>query len=995
MSENYKNTPFWNNDLSLEERLDYLIKEMTLEEKIQCLTTGAPQITRLGLEPCHVGGEAAHGIEARHDQDYNRGKPQPTTTFTQPIGMSSTWDTSLIEKAGSVVGNEARALSKKEKRASLSRWAPTIDMERDPRWGRTEEAYGEDPFLTGKMSSAYIHGMQGRDSFYLKCAATLKHFYANNVEEDRIKTSSSIDPRNKHEYYLEPFRRAVMEGNAEAMMTAYNEINGTPAIVNDEVLHIVKNQWGLKGHVVCDGGDFSQTVEYHKYYKTHAETLAYGLKAGIDCFTDSPDLVYPAAREALEKGLITEEDINQSIYNSFSTKLRLGLYDANPRCPYDHIGVEALNCEEHQQVCKEVARKSMILLKNENQMLPMDKNTKETIAVVGPLAQEWYKDWYSGIPPYSVTPLEGIKKEFQQATVTSTNGLNHVKLRIGTQYLVVGEDGLVRVGSQEEAESFEHTDWGFNKHTFKALSNGKFLTANDEGNRITATKEEAFGWFVKESFFLYESDECGNDTTTQPTSDGYFHENKECSIRIETWNHKPLAINELGELIFVDKENDPKEKDEVTEDQIRDGQIIENSIIQNIRNKDNIEIITNITMEVTTDGIQQAVELSKKADKVIAVVGCNPMINSKEEVDRTDIILPPEQRRLLQQIYQVNKNVILVLITNYPYAIDWEKDKIPAILTTATGSQELGTGIAETLSGDSRPAGRLNMTWYKDISQLPPIDDYDIIQGKRTYQYFDEEVLYPFGYGLTYTDFHYSDLKVSMEEDSFTVQCKVKNVGTLDSDEVVQLYVSQQSSRAKRPIRQLKGFERVWVNAGEEKELHFTVAYDELKYYDVVNQSMLLEASDYVIGIGASSEDIRLETTIFVPGVQIGDRDLNTPIRGDHYDSYYNLQLHEGVGDKSCIMVSTRDTWGEAVYRNIVLKKTPGNMVITAKARREGHIQVYYGEQLIAKAQLRENHEFQQVVLPVDSIELSSPHKNELVLRLEGDVRIVEFEFIW
>lgn len=963
MSENYKNTPFWDNDLSLEERLDYLIKEMTLEEKIQCLTTGAPKITRLGLEPCRVGGEAAHGIEARHDQDKNRGEPQPTTTFTQPIGMSSTWDTSLIEKAGSVVGNEARALRKKEKMASLSRWAPTIDMERDPRWGRTEEAYGEDPFLTGKMSSAYIHGMQGRDSFYLKCAATLKHFYANNVEEDRIKTSSSIDPRNKHEYYLEPFRRAVMEGNAEAMMTAYNEINGTPAIVNDEVLHIVKNQWGLKGHVVCDGGDFSQTVDYHKYFKTHAETLAYGLKAGIDCFTDSPDLVHPAAREALEKGLITEEDINQSIYNSFSTKLRLGFYDAKPRCPYDGIGVETLNCDEHQQICKEVARKSMILLKNENQMLPLDKNTKETIAVVGPLAQEWYKDWYSGIPPYSVTPLDGIKKEFQQATITSTKGLNRVKLRIGTQYLVVGEDGAVRVGSQEEAESFEHTDWGFNKHTFKALSNGKFLTANDEGNRITATKEEAFGWFVKESFFLYESDECGSDSLAQPPSEGYFHENKECSIRIETWNHKPLAINELGALVFEDKEQD--------------------------------EIVRNVIMEVITDGIQQAVELSKKADKVIAVVGCNPMINSKEEIDRTDIILPPEQRRLLQQIYQVNKNVILVLITNYPYAIDWEKDNIPAILTTATGSQELGTGIAETLSGDNRPAGRLNMTWYKDVSQLPPIDDYDIIQGNRTYQYFEGEVLYPFGYGLTYTDFHYSDINVSMEEDKFTVLCKVKNVGKLDSDEVVQLYVSQQSSRTKRPIRQLKGFQRVWLAAGEEKELHFSVAYDELKYYDVVTQSMLLEESDYVIGVGASSEDIRVESTIFIPGVQIGNRDLSKLVRGDHYDHYYNLQLHEGLRDKSCIMVGPYDTWGKAIYRNIQLEKTPKSLVITAKARREGHIQVYYGEQMLGSACVKEKHEFQEIIIPVDSIDVSSKHKNELVLRLEGDVRIVEFEFLW
>ena len=245
-----KDFALWNNALSVEERLDAVVSELTLEEKLHCLTTGIPDIDRLGIKASFVGGEAAHGIQARHDQAFDAGEPEPTTSFTQPIGMSGSFDTELIHECGRVTGEEARALYKRNNGGSLCRWAPTIDMERDPRWGRTEEAYGEDPCLTGKMASAYIQGMKGDDPFYIRCAATLKHFYANNVEKDRVSVSSSIDERNKHEYYLEPFRKAITEGGAEAVMTSYNEINGVPAVVNHEVQDLLKDEWKLPGHVV-------------------------------------------------------------------------------------------------------------------------------------------------------------------------------------------------------------------------------------------------------------------------------------------------------------------------------------------------------------------------------------------------------------------------------------------------------------------------------------------------------------------------------------------------------------------------------------------------------------------------------------------------------------------------------------------------------------------------------------------------------------------------
>ena len=302
--KDYEKTPLWDNTLSVDERLDYLIAEMTVEEKIECLTTSCPDMERLGVSRFGFGGEAAHGVEARHDQKFNKGNPVKTTSFTQPIGMSGSFDRDLIRECGCVVGKESRAVMVEAPGRGLSRWAPTIDMERDPRWGRTEEGYGEDPYLAGEMSSGYIRGMRGDDPFYIMSAATLKHFYANNTEQDRSTVSASIDERNKHEYYLEPFRKAVVEGGAEALMTAYNEINGIPAILNDEVLKIAKDEWGLV-HAVADGGDFSQTVTMHKFFESHAETCAAALKAGVDSFPDDPELIIAAGREAMERGLMT------------------------------------------------------------------------------------------------------------------------------------------------------------------------------------------------------------------------------------------------------------------------------------------------------------------------------------------------------------------------------------------------------------------------------------------------------------------------------------------------------------------------------------------------------------------------------------------------------------------------------------------------------------------------------------------------------------------
>ncbi|MBQ8997399.1 MAG: glycoside hydrolase family 3 C-terminal domain-containing protein, partial [Clostridium sp.] len=394
----YKNSTF-----PLDVRVKSLISLLTLDEKISLLPTRQAAIERLNISEYSVGGEAAHGVVS------NTG---PSTVFPQPLGLASTFDEKLLEEIGSVIGDEARIYyDKSNRKYGLTLWAPTIDMERDPRWGRTEEAYGEDPILTGKLSSNLIKGMQGYDDFYLKLVPAPKHFYGNNNEEGRIYCSSSIDKRNKNEYYLKAFKPAFVEGKAKSMMTAYNSINGTPCILNKEVQDIVKDTWRCDGFIVCDGGDFSQTVDYHKYYKTHAETIAAALKAGIDCFTDDAELVINAAKEAISRNLITEKDIDKAISNILKIRFRLGQFDDDSLNPYANICPEKLCSKSHSELSLKACLESIVLLKNENNILPLKEDKINSLAILGPLANEIYRDWYCVTPPYKVTMLDGIKNK--------------------------------------------------------------------------------------------------------------------------------------------------------------------------------------------------------------------------------------------------------------------------------------------------------------------------------------------------------------------------------------------------------------------------------------------------------------------------------------------------------------------------------------------------------------------------------------------------------
>ena len=690
----------------IREQIEELLKQMTPDEKFRCLTVHSPEIARLGLPEFFFGGEAAHGVEARHDQEFNKGEPVVTTSFPQPIGMSASFNTELIRQAGAVAGTEARALYKKEGKMGLSRWAPTVDLCRDPRWGRTEEGYGEDPYLSGKMASSYIHGMQGEDPFFLRCAATLKHFYANNTEDDRAYASSELTDEDKENFYLEPFRLAVAEGRVESVMTSYNEINKVPAIVNPEINELLRDKWGLRGHVVCDMGDLEQTVSEHHYCETAAQAL-----------------------EAYETGLITKEDIDEALRHSFSTKFRLGVYQNGNKCPYDMIGESEINTKEHQAVALQLAREAVVLLKNEKHFLPFDRQTRETIAVIGPLASVWNKDWYSGIPYDPVTPLAGIRREFSHAAILYDDGCDRVRIRQKDEtYLAFKNKEICGVCEASEAELFRLEIWEEERHLFYSERHGRYLHQEYESGILKLERTEAFSWFAEEAFSLRES---------------------------------------------------------------------------------------GFSLECVENGRERAALLAARADQVIAVMGCHPIISCKEGVDRKDIEFPAMQHELVKALYGANSRTALVLITNYPYAIRWEASELPAILMTASGGQCLGRAVAEALSGAFSPSGRLNMTWHNSAKDLPPMNDYHIREGKRTYQYFEGEVLFPFGHGLSYTEFAYLSYEVKEKNGRISGYAVVKNTGSVDAAEVVLFFLTRKPGDTSGPIKKLVGFRKIFLKSGE------------------------------------------------------------------------------------------------------------------------------------------------------------------------------------
>lgn len=680
-----------------EQRLDDLIARMTLDEKVDALGNNT-QVPRLGIQ-ASGSVEGLHGI-VLGGPTYGDRANTPTTGFPQAYGLGETWDTDLLHRVATYISTENRYLfqNAKYRKSGLIMWTPNVDLGRDPRWGRTEECYGEDAFLTSRLAVAFIKGIQGDHPKYWRNASLMKHFLSNSNEYGRTFSSSNYSDKLFREYYAYPFYKGVTEGGSQALMTAYNAYNGTPCIMHPVLRNIVMKEWGLNGTLLTDGGAFRLLLSDHKRFDNdRAVAAAACIKAGITKFLDEyKDAVY----EALHRKLISVEDIEKAIRGNLRISLKLGLLDHAEDNPYAAIGVTDTiapwSKPETKALVREATLKSVVLLKNQDHLLPLDRHKIKKIAVIGQRATEVLQDWYAGKPFYTVNVLDAIREE------------------------------------------------------------------------------------------------AGNDIEVR-----YVKTNRMDSARtVAAW--ADVAIVCVG--------NHP----------------------------------------TCNAGWEQAPVISE----------------GKEAVDRQSLQL--DQEDLLLQVAQTNPNTIGVLISSFPYAINRANQTVPALLHLTQCSQELGHAVSDVIFGHYNPAGRLTQTWVKNITDLPHMMDYDITHG-RTYMYFKEKPLYPFGYGLSYTRFNYSGTalndRVIERGDTLRVCFNLKNSGNMDGDEVVQLYVSARKHTDKDPIKQLKAFQRISLRKGETKKVELTVPYTELQVWDEKQNRFILPDKEMTLEIGASSSDIRLQTT--------------------------------------------------------------------------------------------------------------------------------------
>lgn len=849
---------------SLEVRIADLLSRLTLEEKVSLLHQYQPAIPRLGVGLFKTGTEALHGVA--WSCDFNDGGAVVTATatvFPQALGLASTWDPDLVRKVGAVTGTEARGLNAQNPVVwGLNLWAPVVNLLRDPRWGRNEEGYSEDPFLTGAISVAYASGIAGDHARYLRAAPTLKHFLAYNNEIGRDVTSSSISPRVLWEYDQKAFQPALAAGVATGVMASYNLVNGRPNHVSPWLDELVRRWSPHEVMNVTDAWGPTNLTGSEHYFDTQAEADAAAIHAGLDSFTVNDTDGGPtvaAVQAALAAGLLTEADVDQAVHHSLSIRFRLGEFDPPGVNPYAAIGPEAINTPASQRLARQVAGQAMVLLQNQGATLPLDPRRTKKIAVVGPLANTLYTDWYSGALPYKVTPVQGIAERLGSgAQVVFTEAVDRIALRDAAtgRYVTASSDpagaALVASGTARgAAQAFDVFDWGESVLTLRAVANGRYVQRTWDSVLVNS-EVQPNGWFVMQQFAL------------DPQPDGsYVLEYKGYEVR-ESWysSGKYVVVQPDGSLAVTTSD---------------------------------LAQASRFTREVVASGLDAAVQAATGADAVVAVLGSMPFINGRENADRLDMNLAIGQEEVLKAVRAANPRTVLVLENSYPTTITWEKVHVPAILWMTHSGQETGHALADVLFGDRAPSGRLTQTWYRSTADLPDLLDYDVIGSDRTYLYFRGEPLFPFGHGLSYTTFEYRRLRLGTPvigpRGTVEVELEVANTGRRAGDEVVQLYTRQLGSRVKQPLQALRGFQRIHLGPGESRTVRFQLRAEELAFWDVTRGRPVVEAALQEIRVGRSAGDIRQTARLAVLGEIIPPRDLGQPTRAESYDAHGGTAL--------------------------------------------------------------------------------------------------------
>jgi beta-glucosidase len=858
--------PAWKNPaLPVEARVNDLLSRLTLEEKVSLLVQTEVEIPRLGIPHYHFGNEALHGVV----------RPGSFTVFPMAIALAATWDTDLIHTVATAISDEARGKYNANGQVIdalysglLAFWSPTINMARDPRWGRTPETYGEDPYLTGRIGVSFVTGLQGDDPRYIKVVSTPKHFAANNEEHNRFECNAKISQRTLREYYFPAFRACVTEGNAQSVMAAYNAINGVPCAADPWLLtDVLRGDWGFDGYVVSDCGAVGNIFRTHGYAKNATEAAAFAVKAGID-LECGDSIMKTFLIPAMKQGLVTEADIDRAAFRVLRARFRLGMFDPLDLNPYTKIPGSAVGSKEHQALARQTARKSIVLIKNEpvngKPLLPIDDSKVKTIAVVGPNAPICRFGDYSGTPVNEpVSPAQGItaraggkvkiKLVDWIGESTAIDYTTSVKGQVSPPDAAPGTFGF-------KGEYFNNSKFSgapvavrvdpavdidkLNKPPDPAIPYGKFsarwtgkLTPKLSGEHGFAVTVEGSARLYLDGKLLFE--QSGKKIQTFKSGESLNLE-KAVRNRVETLTAN--ADLEAGrtydialEYVYVD-------------------------------GNAKVDLKLMFPSADKEAALAAGLDTMKNSDLVIAFLGIG-LDQEREGIDRKDLDLPHDQEEFIEKAYAANPNLVVVMISGSPMSINWIAAHAHAIVDAWYPGEQGGNAIADVLFGDYNPAGRLPFTFYKSVGQLPPFDDYEVPKG-RTYMYFEGEPIWAFGHGISYTKFEYSNLrlgkKTARASDAIEVSFDVRNTGGMDGEEVPQLYVRDVESSVKQPIKMLRGFRRVSIKKGATATVTIPLAIADIGYWDEKAHAFAVEPGDFEIEVGASSADIRLKDRITV-----------------------------------------------------------------------------------------------------------------------------------
>lgn len=843
VNEANKKPIYLDTSYSFEERATDLISRLTLEEKESLLGNNMAAIPRLGIKSYNVWSEALHGVLAGANPSVGLTGP---TSFPNSVALGSAWDPSLMEREASAIADEGRAINATGTKG-LTFWSPVVEPIRDPRWGRTGESYGEDPFLVSQIASGFVRGMMGNDPTYLKSVPTAKHYFANNSEFDRHVSSSNMDARDMREFYLAPYKDLIEKDKLPSIMSSYNAVNGVPTSASKLYLDtIARRTYGMKGYITGDCAAIDDIFTGHYFVKTASEAAAVGLKAGVD--SDCGSVYQRYAIDALKKGLISMADIDRALLNMFIIRMRTGEFDPQAKVPYALYQTNMVSSPANKALAKEVATKTPVLLKNNlltktnRKALPLMAGELKKIAVIGPQADKAEIGPYSGRPNAEnmISPFAGIKKYvadkgFKTDVVLSSGGSTSSKSNL-----------LYVVGF--ELKKSDGTVTKFDATKYSSASNG--ITVGSGMGTVDQVRTINDGsWTAYNNVDLVNVDSIGINLNI-PTDGGI--------VEVRVGSPDGNLLTTLNATVAGGA---------------RAGGVYgAGSMMTTKVNKlgfngpQTLYLVYKAPENLPIDN--ETIKTAASADVAIVFVGTDEK-TATEEADRLTLLLPGNQVDLIKAVAAANTNTIVVMQTLGCVEVEEFKNlqNIPGIIWVGYNGQAQGDAIASILFGETNPGGKLNGTWYKSVKDLPEITDYTLrgenSKNGRTFWYFNKDVSYEFGYGLSYTTFQYSNISISKKSitpaDKITISVDITNTGSREGDEIVQIYMKTPDSPAalQRPIKRLKGFQRVTIPAGQTKTVKIDIDCSDLWFWDVDKNKITYDSGNYVFEIGASSKDIK------------------------------------------------------------------------------------------------------------------------------------------